>query len=149
MKKNLLIVMAVMVIFAMLMVSCTRTGTAGMEGIVTNDTIGLAEYQAWKAKTALAGLYTANQPAPKQHSVTQAGNSQPAIPVAQNDAEPVKKKGWSKAAKGAVIGAGSGAAIGAVINKKNRAIGAVIGGIIGGGGGYALGRTMDKKDGRY
>jgi len=36
-----------------------------------------------------------------------------------------------------------------VINKKNRAVGAVIGGVIGGGGGYVLGRGMDKKDGRY
>jgi hypothetical protein len=36
-----------------------------------------------------------------------------------------------------------------VINKKNRAVGAVIGGVIGGGGGYVIGRGMDKKDGRY
>ncbi|MFN2457532.1 MAG: glycine zipper domain-containing protein [Chitinophagaceae bacterium] len=36
-----------------------------------------------------------------------------------------------------------------MINKKNRAAGAVIGGVIGAGGGYVLGRKMDKKDGRY
>lgn len=59
-----------------------------------------------------------------------------------------KKEGWSKAAKGAVIGGVAGAAGGAVINKKNRAAGAVIGGIIGAAGGYGIGRTMDKKDGR-
>jgi hypothetical protein len=62
---------------------------------------------------------------------------------------PAKKKGWSKSAKGAVIGGASGAILGAVINKKNRAAGAVIGGVIGAGGGYVIGRTMDKKDGRY
>ena len=59
-----------------------------------------------------------------------------------------KKKGWSRAAKGAVIGAGSGAIAGAIINKRNRAAGAVIGGIIGGGVGYGIGRAQDKKNGR-
>ena len=62
---------------------------------------------------------------------------------------PAKKKGWSKAAKGAVIGGAGGAIAGAVINKKNRAVGAVVGGILGGGGGYVIGRQMDKRDGRY
>lgn len=64
-------------------------------------------------------------------------------------AQASEKKGWSKAAKGAVIGGVTGAATGAVINKKNRAVGAVIGGVVGAGGGYVLGRGMDKKDGRY
>jgi hypothetical protein len=59
-----------------------------------------------------------------------------------------KKEGWSKAAKGAVIGGVAGAAGGAIINKKNRVAGAVIGGVIGAAGGYGIGRTMDKKDGR-
>lgn len=59
-----------------------------------------------------------------------------------------QKKGWSKAAKGAVIGGVAGAAGGAIINKKNRALGAVIGGVLGAAGGYGVGRTMDKKDGR-
>lgn len=61
----------------------------------------------------------------------------------------VQKKGWSKAAKGAVIGGVTGAAAGAVINKKNRAAGAVIGGAVGAGVGYGIGRSQDKKDGRY
>lgn len=59
-----------------------------------------------------------------------------------------QKKGWSKAATGAVIGAGTGAAAGAIISKK-KGKGAIIGGIIGGAGGYILGRSKDKKDGRY
>lgn len=59
-----------------------------------------------------------------------------------------KKEGWSKAAKGAVIGGVAGAAGGAIINKKNRVAGAVIGGVIGAAGGYGIGRNMDKKDGR-
>lgn len=59
-----------------------------------------------------------------------------------------KKKGWSKAAKGAVIGAGTGAAAGAILSKK-KGTGAIIGGVIGGAGGYIIGRSKDKKDGRY
>ena len=59
-----------------------------------------------------------------------------------------KKGGWSKAAKGAVIGGVAGAAGGAVINKQNRVVGAVIGGVLGAAGGYGIGRQMDKKDGR-
>jgi hypothetical protein len=62
----------------------------------------------------------------------------------------VKKKdeGWSKAAKGTAIGAGSGAVLGAIISK-NKGKGAVIGGVVGAAGGYVLGRMQDKKDGRY
>jgi hypothetical protein len=58
------------------------------------------------------------------------------------------KEGWSKAAKGAVIGGAGGAIAGAVLNKKNRTVGAVIGAVIGAGGGYVVGRGKDKKDGR-
>ena len=59
---------------------------------------------------------------------------------------PAKKEGWSKAAKGAVIGGVTGAAAGAVIGKNAK--GAIIGGVIGAGGGYIIGRSKDKKDGR-
>ncbi|GEO10957.1 YMGG-like glycine zipper-containing protein [Segetibacter aerophilus] len=61
---------------------------------------------------------------------------------------PAKKKGWSKAAKGAAIGAGTGAVAGAIISKK-KGLGAVVGGVVGGAGGYIIGRNKDKKDGRY
>jgi len=61
---------------------------------------------------------------------------------------PVKRdKGWSSAAKGTAIGAGSGAIVGAVVSK-NKAQGAVVGGVIGAAGGYVIGRDMDKKSGR-
>jgi hypothetical protein len=54
----------------------------------------------------------------------------------------------SKAAKGAIIGTVGGAAAGAIISKKNRALGAVIGGVAGGATGYTIGRAQDRKDGR-
>ena len=71
-----------------------------------------------------------------------AGNGSTETPTVE------KKEGWSKAAKGAVIGGVAGAAGGAILNKKNRVAGAVIGGVVGAAGGYGIGRTMDKKDGR-
>ncbi|MEO6490494.1 MAG: YMGG-like glycine zipper-containing protein [Ferruginibacter sp.] len=55
-----------------------------------------------------------------------------------------KKKGWSDAAKGAVIGGAAGAIGGAVINGKNRGKGAIIGAVIGAAGGYVIGRKRDK-----
>ncbi|RYF85140.1 MAG: hypothetical protein EON98_07395 [Chitinophagaceae bacterium] len=57
-----------------------------------------------------------------------------------------KKEGWSKAAKGAVIGGAGGAVLGAIINKKNPAVGAAIGGVLGGAVGYGIGKNKDKKD---
>ncbi len=58
-----------------------------------------------------------------------------------------RKKGWSSAAKGAVIGGGVGAISGAIIDKKSGR-GAIIGGVAGAGAGYLIGRDKDKKTGR-
>lgn len=61
-------------------------------------------------------------------------------------AEPVqKKKKFSSAAKGALIGAGSGAVLGAVVSKRNRGLGAVVGAAVGGGAGYGIGKHKDNK----
>lgn len=70
-------------------------------------------------------------------TVSETGNTQAA------------RKGWSKTAKGAVIGGVVGAGSGAVVNKKNRAAGAVIGGVIGAGAGAVIGNEADKQDGRH
>ena len=53
----------------------------------------------------------------------------------------------TKTQKGAVIGAGAGGTIGAVIGKKagNTAVGAIIGGAIGGVAGAYIGRRMDQQ----
>ncbi|MDB5235278.1 MAG: hypothetical protein JWR44_2271 [Hymenobacter sp.] len=55
------------------------------------------------------------------------------------------RKGWSPQAKGAVIGGLGGAAAGAIINKRNRAVGGVIGGVAGGAIGYGVGKHIDNK----
>lgn len=61
--------------------------------------------------------------------------------------QPAEKKGWSSAAKGAVIGGVAGAATGILVDKKDGR-GAAIGGIVGAGTGYVIGRSKDKKTGR-
>lgn len=87
-------------------------------------------------------------------SNTYAGHTQPVYtqsaqqPVVYQEQTVKQKKGWSAKAKGAVIGAGVGAATGAIINKRNRGAGAVIGGVLGAGAGTGVGAIIDKKKGR-
>lgn len=75
---------------------------------------------------------------------TGAGNSTGDAPASQG--ETAKKEGMSNSTKGAVIGSAGGAVIGAVINKRNRGVGAVIGGVVGGAVGYGLGKKKDSKE---
>jgi hypothetical protein len=147
MKRTLIIATA-----AAGMVACNSKPVDTAETkVIFADTTGLAEFQQWKAmnERAEANAYYA-QPAPQKRTVarktTSSNNSGSMNTASTNTA---KKKGWSKAAKGAVIGGASGAVLGAVINKKNRVVGGVLGGILGGGIGYGIGRGQDKKDGRY
>lgn len=55
-----------------------------------------------------------------------------------------ERKGMSRTAKGALIGAGVGAVTGAVVSKK-KGKGALIGGLIGAGAGAVVGNATDKK----
>lgn len=59
-----------------------------------------------------------------------------------------EKRGMSAKAKGAIIGAGTGAVTGAIINKRNRSKGAIVGGVLGAGAGTGVGAIIDKKNGR-
>lgn len=81
-------------------------------------------------------------------SATAAQNNAGSVSSASNNTAQ-RKKGWSKTAKGAVIGGVTGAAAGAIIDKNNRGAGAVIGGAVGAGAGAIIGNQMDKKDGRH
>ena len=58
------------------------------------------------------------------------------------------KRGWSAKAKGAVIGGAGGAIAGAIINGRNRPVGALIGGVLGAGAGTGIGAIIDRKNGR-
>lgn len=102
-----------------------------------------------KAKTAAAAkpqvireTKAIYRDAPSSNNGSQASNS------SSQGTTTAKKKGISEAAKGTAIGVVSGAALGAIVNKKNRGGGAVVGGIIGGATGYTLGRSQDRKSGR-
>lgn len=68
------------------------------------------------------------------------------IYVNNNTAQPVvqKRKGMSNTAKGALIGAGVGAATGAVVSKK-KGTGAIIGGLAGAAVGAGTGAIIDDK----
>ena len=58
-----------------------------------------------------------------------------------------EKKGWSKKAKGAVIGGATGAAAGRVVaGKKGGTRGAIVGGAAGAAAGGAIGRKKDRKN---
>lgn len=86
---------------------------------------------------------SSNTTALKQ-SVNNTGNQNGYTSAATHEAR--KKKGISKAAKGAIIGGTAGAITVGVITKSGK--GAVAGGILGAGAGYLIGRNKDKRDGR-
>ena len=66
----------------------------------------------------------------------------------QYPAKTIQKKGWSRKAKGAAIGGGSGAILGAVLDKNHRVAGGILGGVLGAGLGYVIGNEMDRKHGQ-
>lgn len=92
-----------------------------------------------RVETAKVEAQTQSQAAPKTTVVNHYSTTQ-AAPTPQ-------KKGWSSAAKGAVIGGAAGAIGGAIISK-DKSKGAIIGGVAGAGTGYIIGRSKDKKSGR-
>lgn len=101
-----------------------------------------AEAPAQKVPVRKAATTARKSTSSNSGTVSRSGTS------TQPTAQVSKKEGWSKAAKGTAIGAGSGAVLGAIVSKK-KGKGAIIGGVIGAGVGYGIGRAKDKKDGRY
>ena len=102
-----------------------------------------------KKKTTVKKAPTRSTTKEVAESGTANGGDEGTAAATQPAAAEPEKKGWSKTAKGAVIGGVVGAGTGAIINKKNRAAGAVIGGVLGAGAGAVIGNEMDKKDGRH
>jgi outer membrane lipoprotein SlyB len=100
----------------------------------------LATFASCKDRTAASNEETTVTPQKSQ------AVQQRVVYVDKDQNTATAKKGWSKAAKGAVIGGASGAIIGGVITKSGK--GAVIGGVLGAGTGYVIGRSKDRKDGR-
>ena len=151
--KKLILSFGIVATLAIFLVACQ--GYPGQQQAMTPqiDTTGFAQFQAFKAMQQQEAMMAATAPQPQVVYVKQRASA-PAKQYTMksettNEAKVAKKKGWSKAAKYAVIGGVGGGVLGAVINKKNPVKGGVIGAVILGGGGYILGRSQDKKDGRY
>ena len=127
-----------------------------VEDSIKLDSFQRAEAQA-KEKARIDSLAAVKAAAAKSAASTRASYAssrasssngvQPAVQGEYYEQTQPQKKGWSSAAKGAVIGAGAGTVTGLIIDKKN-ARGAVIGGVLGAGTGYVIGRQHDKKTGR-
>ena len=173
--KKLLFFFSIAVLSVVVLTACNSNNRAEADAVArlkayqdsvkfTSDTAGLAQFQAWKAQNELmdANMYGENAPyaaasnnAPRSYTPARTRSSSASRSSGSrssssgNTASAPRKKGWSKAAKGAAIGGVGGAVAGAVINKRNRVVGDVVGGIIGAGVGYGIGRSQDKKDGRY
>ena len=163
MKKLLLL--SILFLAAIIFVACNNKPQVDNNGgkvLTYVDTIGLAEFQKWKTQNELkdpAVYYqqgnevAASQPAKRiTKSYAPVGRSSvkngSMNSVAQYPAKTSVKKGWSRKAKGAVIGGGGGALIGALINKNNRLAGGALGGALGAGIGYVIGNELDRKHGR-
>ena len=142
--KKVLSIITITAAVAVVMASCK--GGSSTKGVSTQDTTGLAAFNAWKMENQTPVAPVASTKTVKRQTSSNGSISSSSTHEAQTTTQ---KKGWSKSAKGAVIGGASGAVLGAVINKRNRVAGGVIGGILGGGVGYGIGRSKDKKDGRY
>lgn len=99
-----------------------------------------------KIKTQNPAPTVTNAPTAGNAPVVEAGGgSAGGTTVAADPTAPVpeKKKGLNNAAKGAIIGLGTGAAAGAIIGKENRGKGAIIGGVAGAIGGAVGGAVLE------
>ena len=81
-------------------------------------------------------------------ATSQQASTQPDLST--NNGTGARKTGMSKTAKGGLIGAGGGAAAGAIIGRvigggQGTAIGAIVGAAAGGTAGALIGRKMDKQ----
>jgi hypothetical protein len=149
--KRILSILSLIIIASLVIAACNRKpATADASKIQYSDTVGLSDFQAWKAENErLNNEEKYNQTNVVTTTPTKTRTRTVYRTSSGNTTTYPAKKGMSKAAKGAIIGGAGGAVLGAVINKKNRVAGGVIGGVIGAGVGYGIGRSQDKKDGRY
>ncbi len=153
--KRVFTFLSIVAIAAIFMTACNPNPKTATEKVLTyEDTVGLSQFQAWKAQNERMDPMYATAPvaAPVRKAATRSRSTAPRrgtmTSTSTNQAKTTAKKGWSKSAKYAVIGGVAGGAAGAIINKRNRVVGGVVGAVIGAGGGYIFGRSQDKKDGR-
>ena len=146
--KNILIVFA----FAAIVSGCNSNANENAK--IDQDSIRMAhELDSFKraasadsAAAALAKERTTTKTQFQSSGSTSGSGSSSTSSTSQTSTE-TQKKGWSSAAKGAVIGGVIGAGTGIIVDKKDGR-GAAIGGAVGAGTGYVIGRERDKKSGR-
>lgn len=141
--------------FAVIFTACKNNTKIQPENknLVLVDTTGLSKNIVL---TDVGGKYVINENAgnktsnsQKQHTAVKKNTVTNYSQVNSNKSASIPQdKGLSHAAKGTIVGAGTGAITGAIINKDQRGKGAIIGTLIGAGTGYLIGRTTDKKTGR-
>ncbi len=149
--------------------SDTMTGVQANNEVQKETVSETPSKKSEKVRTIIKYVPVKTEPSPEKNETVNTTQTPPAVtpPVTENSEntgnETVKtgnqipdagtpgtevkkeKKGWSKAAQGAVIGGAAGAVGGAIISKK-KGVGAIVGGIVGAAGGYIIGKNKDKKD---
>ena len=129
---------------SLMIVSCKKAETAGVvddsQARLDSMKIEMVKQKAIDSMKIEMAKQEAEQASKEKEKevVIVKETSQAAAPAA-----PARKK-WSSTAKGAVIGAGVGAATGAIISKK-KGQGAIIGGLAGAGVGAGTGAIIDGK----
>jgi YMGG-like Gly-zipper len=153
--KKMLSIFALVVVFT----ACkNKTNETTNKNMVLVDTTGLSKSNVLtdvgnnkyviNDKVAIKPVSSNPLPSSSNSTVSNPGSAGSSNNNTVAEAPVKKDKGWSDAAKGTAIGAGSGAVLGAVVAKGDRGKGAVIGSVIGAGTGYLIGRSRDKKSGR-
>lgn len=146
--RNILIMFAFAAIVAGCNSNAKENAKINQDSIkMVQDKLKLDSFERAEAADAAVALAIAKEKAStRTHTRTQyvsSGSSNQTSVAPQ----PAQKKGWSSAAKGAVIGGVVGAGTGILVDKKDGR-GAAIGGVVGAGTGYVIGRQRDKKTGR-
>lgn len=123
--------------------------TAAYNNSILTDSTKIKEANTISASTEKASVtHTHANTSPRSTTNRNTSNASTSTSgTSTSTTRSTKKKGWSKAAQGAVIGGAAGAVGGAIISK-HKGTGAAIGAAVGATGGYIIGRDKDKKDGR-
>ncbi len=133
--------------FAVIVTACNSNANENAK--IDQDSIRMINQldsfkRAASADSAAAALAIAKE---RAISENQSQSSKSVSSSSTQTGTTTQKKGWSSAAKGAVIGGVIGAGTGIIVDKKDGR-GAAIGGVVGAGTGYVIGREQDKKSGR-
>lgn len=153
MKKNTFMKMLVLMMIVFAFTACKNDSSKDRDVQLLTDSTTFHNNALSDTATVVENSGSANRVSPSPARSAQRSNSS-TVSNQNNSGNSssakqgtTQKKGWSKAAQGAVIGGATGAVGGAIISK-NKGAGAAVGAAVGAAGGYIIGREKDKKDGR-